>query len=191
MVSNLLLAALRLSFREWTGSDSLLVDLEGHGRETFFEEIDLSRTVGWFTSIYPVLLSAAPNASPFEALRQIREQIGEAARHEVSYGLLRYLSPEPGVSGFLREFPRAEISFNYAGKFKGAAPIFMPAPERVGPSHDPAGKRFYLLEISGSIVKDQLRLAFRYSGNVHRQATIERLAKGTIEALKTLISGSA
>ena len=59
-VNDLLLAALALAWNRFTGSPALLVELEGHGREEIFEDVDLSRTVGWFTTNCPILLRLDP-----------------------------------------------------------------------------------------------------------------------------------
>src|SRR5205807_1369362 len=128
----------------------LLVDLEGHGREEFAEGINLSRTVGWFTSVFPVLLRLGGTTSLPQALRTIKEQLRNIPNRGLGYGVLKYLSsnPEPGVQ--LRTQPRAEISFNYLGQLDRAlsgSSLFEPASEPIGPSNTRSGKRIYLLEV--------------------------------------------
>jgi len=79
------------------------VDLEGHGREEeLCDNVDLTRTVGWFTTLYPALLPAAP-------------------RRGIGYGLLRYLAGDE-TSETLAALPRAEVSFNYLGQLDRAVP---------------------------------------------------------------------
>ena len=53
-INDVLLTALGRAWAKWTGSRTLYTNLEGHGRENLFEDVDVSRTVGWFTSIFPV-----------------------------------------------------------------------------------------------------------------------------------------
>src|SRR5205823_10538717 len=73
-INDVLLTALVQSFRRWTGAGSLLLDLEGHGREELFAEVDLARTVGWFTTLFPVCLELKAEP-PGEALKAVKEQL--------------------------------------------------------------------------------------------------------------------
>src|SRR6202008_2262687 len=108
------------------GANVLLIDLEGHGREEFFEGLDLSRTVGWFTSLFPVRLEAGGldleealkgGAALGQALKAVKEQLRRVPGGGLGYGLLRYLNPEtaPGLSGLASP----QIGFIYLGRFGG------------------------------------------------------------------------
>ena len=90
-INDLLLVALGRSLSEWAGTASLLIDLEGHGREDLFEGVDLSRTVGWFTSIYPVRLQA-PAGGTAEWIKSVKEQLRSVPARGIGYGLQRYLA---------------------------------------------------------------------------------------------------
>jgi non-ribosomal peptide synthase protein (TIGR01720 family) len=94
---------------------AVLVDVEGHGRAG---ELDLSRTVGWFTSSHPVRLEADPGADPGGTLKRIKEQLARVPSDGLGFGLLRYLNPETGPE--LAALPRAQVGFNYLGRFPGA-----------------------------------------------------------------------
>jgi aryl carrier-like protein len=96
-INEVMLAAIARSFTLWTGTPSLLIDLEGHGREQIIEGIDLARTVGWFTSIFPVLLDLGKASKPLEALRAVKEQLRAVPNRGIGYGLLRYLSGREDV----------------------------------------------------------------------------------------------
>ena len=72
----------------------MLVDLEGHGREEVVDGCDLSRTVGWFTTIFPVLLELSNSSGPGETLKSIKEQLRRVPNRGIGYGLLRYLRAE-------------------------------------------------------------------------------------------------
>ena len=74
-INDILLTALLQSFYHWSGSPRLLVDLEGHGREEIFDDIDLSRTVGWFTTLYPVLLDSLFSGTPRRVLQAVQQQL--------------------------------------------------------------------------------------------------------------------
>ncbi|MDR4190970.1 hypothetical protein FO521_29885, partial [Bacillus pseudomycoides] len=88
-----LLAAVVQATAAWTGHLTMTVDLEGHGREENIEDIDLSRTVGWFTSIYPVHVNTTGANTPIAALKAGKEQVRQSPNKGVDYGRLRYLNP--------------------------------------------------------------------------------------------------
>ncbi len=131
-VEDLLLTALALAVGSWrearspaAGTD-VLVDLEGHGRAELADDLDLSRTVGWFTDLHPVRLD--PREPDWEgaeagvpllgrALKRVKEQLRALPDRGIGYGLLRHLHPDtaPELSGL----PTAAIGFNYLGRFPG------------------------------------------------------------------------
>jgi non-ribosomal peptide synthase protein (TIGR01720 family) len=189
-INDVLLTALVQAFSRWTGARSLLFNLEGHGREEIFEGVDLSRTVGWFTSIFPVLLSLEEGSHPGNALKSVKEQLRRIPNRGIGYGLLRYLSLDRGISRQLQALPQAQVSFNYLGQFDqmlSPSSLFALAKERSGPYRSARGERIYPLEITGRIMGGQLHVDWSYSENVHRHTTIEALAKSFLEALRALI----
>src|SRR5207245_852042 len=110
-INDVLLTALVQAFSRWTGTLSLLIDLEGHGREPVGEEADLSRTVGWFTTLFPVLLdlegasspgAEARSAGPVSGLKRVKEQLRSIPNHGIDYGLLRYVRGDMQVAANLR-----------------------------------------------------------------------------------------
>jgi non-ribosomal peptide synthase protein (TIGR01720 family) len=189
-INEVLLTALVQAFARWTGQPSLLLHLEGHGREDLFEEVDLSRTVGWFTSLVPLVLSLDGNPGPGAALKHIKESLRRVPQGGISFGLLRYLSQEGAIREQLAALPQPEVSFNYAGR-PASTPtgeeLFIPARESVGAGSDLRGQRPHILEINGGIEEGQLYLEWTYSENLHRRSTIEGLAHGYLAALKSLI----
>jgi non-ribosomal peptide synthase protein (TIGR01720 family) len=189
-INDVLLTALVQSFARWTGEHTLLLDLEGHGREELFEEVDLARTVGWFTTLFPVRLELGAE-SPGEALKSVKEQLRGIPQRGIGYGVLRYGHPKAEVRAALQALPQAELSFNYLGQLDQALSgslFFRPAQESSGPPHSPRGQRPHLLEVNGFVVGGRLQLAWTYSQQVHRRATVERLAQGFLEALGALIA---
>ena len=101
----------------WRGPSPLLVNMEGHGREEILEGVDVSRTVGWFTSLYPILLELDEQDQPGEALKSIKEQLRAIPQRGIGYGLLRYLCADTQVVEQMRRLSEAELSFNYLGQF--------------------------------------------------------------------------
>jgi amino acid adenylation domain-containing protein/non-ribosomal peptide synthase protein (TIGR01720 family) len=189
-INDVLLTALVQSMAPWTGSGSLLLDLEGHGREELFAEVDLSRTVGWFTTLFPVQLELGAEP-PGEALKAVKEQLRSIPKGGIGYGLLRYVHPDTGVRAALQALPQAEISFNYLGQLDqtlSESSLFGLAKESSGPPDSSLRSRSYLLEVDGFVVAGRLHLDWTYSRQVHRWATVERLARGFLEALGALIA---
>jgi amino acid adenylation domain-containing protein/non-ribosomal peptide synthase protein (TIGR01720 family) len=190
-ITEVLLTALVQAFAAWTGESKLLVDLEGHGREGLFEDIDVTRTVGWFTSVYPVLLDLESAADVGSALKTIKEQVRRVPKRGVGYGMLRYLSPDPELAERLRQMPSAEVSFNYLGQLDQALPENAPvalAPEFGGTMRSRRGQRRYLLDVHVSVIGNRLQVVCMYSDQVHRRETIERLAHSYLESLRAIIA---
>ncbi len=190
-INDVLLTALVQAFSGWSGDRSLLLDLEGHGREALFDDLDVSRTVGWFTTIYPVLLDLEGASGPGEALKAIKEQLRSIPNRGIGYGLLRYLSGDPEIVRQLRALPQAEVSFHYSDQF-GLADLQASEPgseqEPGGPIRSRRGSRVHLLEINGSVAGGQLQLEWTYSEKFHRRLTIEKLVESYLDALRSLIA---
>jgi non-ribosomal peptide synthase protein (TIGR01720 family) len=185
-IDDILLTALLLTFMEWTGSSELLVDMEGHGREDLFADIDCSRTVGWFTAVYPVLLRGESGASPVQALKAVKEQLRAIPLRGLGYGLARYLRREPEVLAQ----PAAEVLFNYLGqtdRVLTAGARWKPVLGLNGPEVGSANRRSHLLEINGIVSAGQLAMTWAFSRNIHDRATIERLAQRYTAILGALV----
>ena len=136
-VNDLLLAALARAARALTGKGPLLVNLEGHGREEVFPGVDLSRTVGWFTTVFPVALALPPGAGPRESILAVKETLRAVPRRGLGYGLLRYVNPE--TAPLLAALPEPQVSFNYLGQLDasvGEDGLFGFAPEAPGGAQD-------------------------------------------------------
>ena len=190
-INDALLAALAQTFAQWTGTRSLLVDLEGHGREDGIADVDLSRTMGWFTTIFPVAIALDADAHWDAVLPAVKAQLRRIPNKGIGYGLLRYLTPETDVAAKLRSRPQAQILFNYLGQVDGVladSPLFTLAQESSGAACSPSGKRRYLLDINGLTVGGQLTLNWTYSRNIYWQSTVEGLAATFVQALRSLIA---
>jgi non-ribosomal peptide synthase protein (TIGR01720 family) len=192
-INDLLLTALARALTGWTGDSRLLVDLEGHGREELFDDLDLSRSVGWFTSVFPVLLDMGRANSPDQQLRAVKEQLRRIPQRGVGYGLLRYLGPDKHMGQRLCALPQAEVCFNYLGQFDRVLHedvIFGPARESIGPVQSPRGKLSYLLEINAWVSQGRLHADWTYSEALHHHATVQHLADGFCNGIRALIERS-
>ncbi|HSK80744.1 MAG TPA: amino acid adenylation domain-containing protein, partial [Thermoanaerobaculia bacterium] len=186
-IDDALLTALAEAFAGWTGDRRLWLDLEGHGREDIFPDLDVSRTVGWFTSLYPVLLDLRGAAAPGEALKAVKERLRSIPQRGLPFGLLRYLG-EGEAAERLRTLPAPAVVFNYLGQLDQATGgLLRPARESAGPVRSTRQPRSHLLEITARVQEGRLRLRWDYSAHRHRRASIETLARGFLDALRRLI----
>jgi non-ribosomal peptide synthase protein (TIGR01720 family) len=189
-INDVLLTALGQTISRWSGTPVVSIDLEGHGREDLFDDVDLSRTVGWFTTLYPIHIDLSDAWEPGAALKTVKEQLRGIPNHGIGYGLLHYLGDD-AAQAQLRALPPAEVSFNYLGQFDAMlaeSQAYGLAGESSGPPHSPLGKRSHSLSIDGSISAGCLRMQWSYSANLHRRATIEGLAHDFLQALRELIA---
>jgi amino acid adenylation domain-containing protein/non-ribosomal peptide synthase protein (TIGR01720 family) len=192
-INEVLLTALVRALAPWTGSRSLLLDLEGHGREEILEGVNLSRTIGWFTTIFPVVLDCGYSQAAVEALRSVKEQLRTIPNRGIGYGLLRYASGDSAVAEKLQALPQAEVRFNYLGQVDRAlldSSMFRVAPQPSGPAQSSNAERAYLLNIIGTVSGGELRLEWTFSENIHRRGTVARLARSYVQELRAFIAQS-
>ncbi|MBO1050798.1 MAG: amino acid adenylation domain-containing protein [Dolichospermum sp. DET73] len=189
-INEVLLTALVQTLAEWTGNSTVLIDLEGHGREDIFADVDVSRTVGWFTSIFPVILQLQNQNHLGEALKSIKEQLRAIPQQGISYGILRYLSQNQEISFQIAALPFREVSFNYLGQFDQGqlrGIDWKLASESKGANQSLEGHRTHLLEITARVVEGQLQINWSYSRHLHRHSTVESLVQKYLQALLKLI----
>ncbi|HEU4454854.1 MAG TPA: amino acid adenylation domain-containing protein, partial [Longimicrobium sp.] len=187
-VNDALLAALARALGAWTGEERVVVELEGHGREELFADVDTSRTVGWFTTLYPVLLELAGAEGPGGALKAVKEQLRAVPGRGIGHGALRWLASDDDAAA-LAEAAAPEIRFNYLGQFDAALPAggaFAPAAEGTGPARDPRDARGHRFLVTAAVLDGRLSVSWTYGEGTHRRETVERLAGGYAAELRAL-----
>ncbi|MDY7096361.1 MAG: condensation domain-containing protein, partial [Acidobacteriota bacterium] len=190
-----LLGSLTEAFGAWTGERLLLVDFEGHGREDLFDDVDLSRTAGWFASLYPVLVDLRGVDGEASVLKMAKEQVRAIPGNGLGYGLLRDYGPEP-VREQLAHHRPAEVLFTHLGQMdaggddaEGGGDEGMPfelSTEPVGSSSGEDALRTHLLDIETVVQGGQLVASFRFSRNRHKASTLEALADAFVQSLERL-----
>jgi amino acid adenylation domain-containing protein/non-ribosomal peptide synthase protein (TIGR01720 family) len=186
-MEELLLAALALAFAR-RGRQSLVLELEGHGREAPFEGVDLTRTVGWFTTLFPLVLELPERLDPAGALRLAKVARRSVPGGGLGYGLLRYLGPDRDLASELARVA-PEVGFNYLGQLDRALPgaaLLRAAPERPGPVHDPAARRSVPLEVDAGVAGGRLQAVWRFTPRHLGRAEAESLAAAFTCALREL-----
>ncbi|HEX8616352.1 MAG TPA: amino acid adenylation domain-containing protein, partial [Thermoanaerobaculia bacterium] len=190
-VTEALMTALTETITQWTGGDTLWLDLEGHGREDLFDGVDVSRTMGWFTSLFPVAIARSNSARGGALLQSVKTQLRAVPNKGLDFGVLRHLSPDASLRAQLAALPPREISFNYLGRFEQEDGPFRAAPESTGPDHDPNGARQYLLDVIARVVEGRLAVEWSYAGLAFDAATIETLAATFARNVRELLATDA
>ncbi|MFD9739248.1 amino acid adenylation domain-containing protein [Umezawaea sp. NPDC059074] len=187
--NDVLLSAVGSALAEWTGRDRVAVTMEGHGREDVLDDVDLSRTVGWFTSQYPVALTM-PDGDWGEVLKSVKEQLRAVPRRGFGFEALRQLSPQgAAVLGGIGLPP---VSFNYHGRWdvadtdeKGLVRTRLDSP--AANEHDDSTRAF-LLDVVGGIEDGHLTLSWYYSERVHEESTVRAVAESALRALREIVA---
>ncbi|HEY0738138.1 MAG TPA: amino acid adenylation domain-containing protein [Herpetosiphonaceae bacterium] len=189
-IDDMLLTAMLLTLSPWIGDSAVLVDLDRHGRVDLFPQVDLSRTVGWFTTIVPVLLRVESPTSIEGGLQAVKAQLQQIPRSGIGYGVLRHLHSRAEIAEHLRSLPQSEINFNYLGQIDqslGGPLILSLIHDSVGPTRSPESTRRYVIEINAVIVDGQLQMTWVYSTQRHMPATIEQLADTFMHTVQLIL----
>lgn len=191
-INEVVLAAVVESVMEWTRGKRIRIEVEGHGREEMKEWHDLSRSVGWFTSMYPLEFERVVGGDE-EMLKEVKERMRGVPKRGIGYGVLRYLSRDEETAKRMRSVAGGEVSFNYLGQLDrvlGGRMGFEASEESVGWSSSARNKRGHLVEISGMVRGGRLEVEWRYGEEVHRRESIESVARKFKETLSRLIEHS-
>ena len=193
-LTDILVAALARTVTTWSGSPTLLVDLESHGRELIDEGINLLRTAGWFSALYPaaVTLPAPAVGGPAADLKSVKEQLRGIPDRGLGHGALRHLAG-PDVRERLTRLPAPSIFMNYlgpldqvlppGGKLRLARPIIR--------SQSPRGRRPHAWEINAFQQDGRFHVDWIYNDRLHRPETIEKLAGNLLQHLRAIIDPNA
>jgi amino acid adenylation domain-containing protein/non-ribosomal peptide synthase protein (TIGR01720 family) len=190
-INEVLLAALGRALGAWAGAGEVVVDLEGHGREEMGEGVDVSRTVGWFTAIFPVLLRMDGSEEVGAALRRVKEQLRAIPRRGVGFGMLKYLSENDELRHRMRQIPGAQLNFNYLGQFDQVADsdaVISGAAESCGPAQSLKNPLPTLITVNSTVHGRRLEMVWTYSEVVHRRETLEWLAERYMDELREIIA---
>lgn len=184
----LLLTGLGRTMKEWTGESKTRIDLEGHGREETVKGFNFARTVGFFTSIYPVVLDVTASEDISYQIKHVKEELRRIPNQGIGYGILKYLTPEEKRTE-LKFGGKPEICFNYLGHLtedigQGIFEI-LPFPEASNRSSE--AERAYSLEINSAIQENRLRVSVYYNPLEYGQTTVKRLIERYKSNLEQII----
>jgi non-ribosomal peptide synthase protein (TIGR01720 family) len=168
------MTALAITLCNWIGSEKIVIGLEGHGREHVQDNIDTSRTVGWFTTIYPVLLRIEQGFDYGDLIKSIKEQNRQIPDKGIGYGVLKYIAKEP----LLQNKDPWDIVFNYLGQVDNVinkSDWFTAAIEATGTSESTSHEIVETISVNGSIRSSNLCLTWRYSTAHFEERTLQTL----------------
>ncbi|AII35829.1 MULTISPECIES: plipastatin non-ribosomal peptide synthetase PpsC [Bacillus] len=173
---DILLTAASLAICEWTGGSKLRIAMEGHGREHILPELDISRTVGWFTSMYPALISFENHRDELgTSVKTVKDTLGRIPNKGVGYGMLKYLTHPENKSITFSKTP--EISFNYLGQFNDIErqDTFRPSSLGSGKDITHTWKREQIIEMSAMAADKKLHFNLSYPPARFHRNTMEQL----------------
>ena len=187
-IDGIIMTALALAFERWTGRRSLGFQTVGNGKEPIWDDVDLTRTVGWFNIIFPGRLELGEARTPIESLRLVNQQLRRIPSGGLGYGLLRYLSDDPATHG-MRSWPHPELFFNYLGPdVASEVKAFEKITHFHGYPQDTSTRRLAVFMIGGHVQDGILFLKWDYSKNLHRPETVKKLMDDTQEILRAFLA---
>ncbi|RYZ40479.1 MAG: amino acid adenylation domain-containing protein, partial [Myxococcaceae bacterium] len=188
-VEDVLLAGVAQALSRWTGERRLRIDVESHGRDALFDDVDLSRTVGWFTALYPVRLELPEGSESTAVLERVRAARERRAGRGLGFGLLRYLRHAEDSAPLREAHASAEVLFNYLGQLDAGTrdtALFTLASGSTGPAQGMYGQRSHVLEVVARGVGGRLELTWHFSEALHARETVEVLARDCVRTLTEL-----
>jgi non-ribosomal peptide synthase protein (TIGR01720 family) len=192
-INDVLLAAFAWALSRWTGKSTVSINLEGHGREEILDGVDLSRTVGWFTTIFPVALNVPAGDEPDwrNLIKSVRRQLRTIPGNGLGFGALRYLGSPAARERLSAGGPGPQIAFNYLGQWDARSQeedggLYRAVHGSIGQDQDPAERGPHLIEVAGGAQEGQLSFSWHYQPDCHNQSTVESVAGDFLDALRCI-----
>jgi amino acid adenylation domain-containing protein/non-ribosomal peptide synthase protein (TIGR01720 family) len=189
-INEVLLSALGRVVGRWTGRERVLVNLADHSREEIFDGVDLSRTIGWFTSIFPIVVKVSNKKEQEDdwgtVLKSVKEQLRAVPQRGIGYGALRYLTEKIGLAD--REAP--QVGFAYLGQFDWPVSeegLYHSLRRGLKLCESPAATCTHVLDIVGKIEHGCLEFTWFFSEDLHQKCTIRALATELLTTLRDII----
>ncbi|MBF0103066.1 MAG: amino acid adenylation domain-containing protein, partial [Desulfobacterales bacterium] len=188
-INDILLTALARALNQWHGQRSHSIMLEGHGREPLFEDSDMSRTIGWFTALYPIVLELPQSEEVGDQVKWIKESLRSVPNKGIGYGMLKYLTDD-GHKQDLIFNKSPQILFNYLGQFdqQNNRGVFKTVKEFTQNTVHPNFIKEHDFEIEGMVLDGNLNFSISYSPNQYKKERVEHLLKLYIQEIKSVIS---
>lgn len=192
-LDELLIATVAAELQKTSPSPRVRLFLEGHGRESDSSGVDITRTMGWFTSLYPAVLEPPDDMASVEAIHAIRDQIRTATRHGGDYGVVRYLHPDPDVRASVTLTHRDHLVVNYLGRLGHSQraddepPFALAGPFQL--HRPPERNRIFGGEIMAYIADDAL--AVEWTTGQSSAALLQDVVRAAVHAMLSLEADGA
>jgi amino acid adenylation domain-containing protein/non-ribosomal peptide synthase protein (TIGR01720 family) len=187
-ITDILLTGLGSAFKKACRQETLVVALEGHGRDEILEDVDVGRTVGWFTSIYLVVLDFSKEIEISSRIKEVKGMLRQVPNKGIGYGILKYITAEEHKKEI--EFKlKPQIGFNYLGQFDTDVGhlSFVMAKESPGHTHSLEGIRKYDFTVTGIVAAKRLMISMAYSKKQYKPETVKAVLDYYQEVLRTII----
>ncbi|NEZ84183.1 amino acid adenylation domain-containing protein [Clostridium botulinum] len=183
-INDILLTALGLTIKQWSKENKVLINLEGHGREEFSSNINVSRTIGWFTNQYPLVLDISKDKDISYEIKNTKETLRRVPNKGMGYGILRYIKNKWDNN------INPEISFNYLGQFDEEikSNVFKISNLPIGQSMSLNSENTYCLNINGMISNGVLNMNFGYNSKEYNEETIKEISNNYKNNLVNIIN---
>ena len=182
------LVALHAALGRWIGADDLCVWLEGHGRESITEDVDLTRTIGWFTSLFPLRLQLDRHGPLLARIAAVTRALARPAHHGLGYLALRTMATDPAIRAALTPPWSPLVTFNYLGRLDDGADdrLLTLTDAPAGPLHGPANARHAALDLNCFALDGRLRIDVTFSTEQLEPAAVERFTASFIAELEAV-----
>jgi non-ribosomal peptide synthase protein (TIGR01720 family) len=191
-INDVLLTALTWALSRWTGRARVSIYLEGHGREDILDGVDLSRTVGWFTTIFPIALEMTTSEEPNwrNLIKSVRRQLRAVPGNGFGFGALRYLGSPAAREQLSANEQGPRITFNYLGQWDALPQdekrsLYWATHSAIGQERDSAERSGHLLDVVGEVGNGQLGFSWYYD-SVLRYSTVQSVADDFVDALRRI-----
>ncbi|MCP3674409.1 MAG: hypothetical protein GY829_08055, partial [Gammaproteobacteria bacterium] len=188
-IQDLLLTALLAVTKKWTDDDTLTVNICGHGRSSGQADINLSRTVGWINTVFPVRLNTigVDIEDSTQLIQTVNQQLSKVPSNNMDYNILRYITKHPEII----KHPSPEIFFNYVGQIDAIVPDnidFKPTEGLQGIAQiDGENHLCYLLYFEAGVTLGQLHIRLTYSENAFSESVINHLSHSLIKRIESIV----
>ncbi|NOQ27705.1 MAG: amino acid adenylation domain-containing protein, partial [Bacteroidales bacterium] len=189
-INDILLCGLGYGIKKTLGNEKILISLEGHGREDIFPNFDISRTIGWFTSTYPVLLDMKHTDDLSLQIKNVKENLRQIPNKGIGFGILKYLTP-PELKDDVNYDIEPQIEFNYLGQFDSDVEqmsLFKIAKESAGNSVSPNRKNSSDFSIGGMISNGKLSITLTYKKKYYSEELIDNLLENYKKSLLEIVN---
>ncbi|MBK9250349.1 MAG: amino acid adenylation domain-containing protein [Proteobacteria bacterium] len=184
-----LLAALLMAERQCGNAGPLSIDMEGHGREDVVGDLDVSRTIGWFTALFPLSIDAPVTDDPAQVLLAVKEHLRKVPHRGLSHGVLRAFAPDPALRAELAAQPPAGLLYNYLGQSDALVAglrLLQFAPESTGPWHGPRNRRTHAIEALAVVRDGRFEVQWSFDPAIVPADRVEKLSHAYGKALGQL-----